>query len=94
MYELIASADNMKIIAHLIEATSYSDTMALPAIDNEYEKEDYPEKFQLSGIADSKYMQHRYMAIQRWLSQIPSLKKSGVSPWLRTKKATLPTGSR
>ena len=35
--------------------------MALPAIDNEYEKEDYPEKFQLSGIADSKYMQHRYM---------------------------------
>lgn len=61
VYELIASADNMKIIAHLIEATSYSDTMALPAIDNEYEKEDYPEKFQLSGIADSKYMQHRYM---------------------------------
>ena len=61
VYELIASADNMKIISHLIEATSYSDTMALAAIDNEYEKESYPEKFQMSGIADTKYMQHRYM---------------------------------
>lgn len=61
VYELIAAADNMKIIAHLIEATSYSDTMALPSIDNEYEKENYPEKFQMSGIADTKYAQHRYM---------------------------------
>ena len=61
VYELIASADNMKIISHLIEATSYSDTMALAAIDNDYEKESYPEKFQMSGISDSKYMQHRYM---------------------------------
>ena len=62
VYELIAEADNMKVIASLIKATTWSDSMAVADRDADYEKEEHDEKYNLSGVGGTfTVMQRRYI---------------------------------
>lgn len=40
LYEMIAAADNMKVFAHLLEATTWSDSLAVAYVDKDYESEE------------------------------------------------------
>lgn len=62
VYELIASADNMKIFAHLMEETAWADSMATPDHDVAYEQETRELTYTQSGVGGTfTVMQRRYL---------------------------------
>lgn len=62
VYELIAAADNMKIMARLINETTWSDSMAVADRDVDYENEDHDETYTQSGVGTKfTVMQRRYI---------------------------------
>ncbi len=65
LYEMIASADNMQIFAHLLEQTTWADSLAVPYIDMDYENEEreavfYPAFGTQAGLPYDVPM-HRYI---------------------------------
>ncbi len=62
VYELIAAAGNMKVFAKLMELTAWSDTMALPDRDSDYELITREATYKQSGVGGTMtVMQRRYL---------------------------------